>query len=232
MGIEKPGRSGTAVTAATTPTELDVKLLKFRMQLYRSREELAKSHPNLEEMEELVRSSMVIDPSRRQRTLPLSVYDGGRGSSSSRSHGKAGIPPTAHTTATYNISSSPTAGQCLQQRLTPDPVSSEKERSRAQEWNKLVNRVNQNLQRKSKFNSVNNHHNGNAPGQVQFTPIVETDLDTGWIIFCHYHCNNSSYLPYSFLESCVHILSIIAVRYRLQHYHRFLPLTWNFLSLV
>ena len=194
MGIQKPGtRSGTGATA----TELDVKLLKFRLQLYRSREELAKSHPNLEEMEELVRSSMVIDRSRSQRTLPpLSVYDGGS-SSSRTSSGKPEIPPTAHTTATYNISSpSATAGQfLLQQRLTPDPVTSEKERSRAQEWNKLVNQVNQNLQRKSKFSSVNNSsHNGNAPGQtVQFTPIVETDLDTGWsTIF--YYSNNFPYL--------------------------------------
>ncbi|CAG7720216.1 unnamed protein product, partial [Allacma fusca] len=146
--FEKPGMSGS---------DLHVKLVKFREQLYRSREELAKSHPDLEEIEDTVRSSMVIDRSSRQRTLPLSLCRGSENPENSPGYTTTHVSGQIH-------------------RHTPDPVTIEKERYKAREWSNLCSKVNQNFLRSPPSNK--NRH-GNTSGPLHFTGIVETDLDTG-----------------------------------------------------
>lgn len=62
LGSESPtNRSGPLKANRKFGHELDYKLSELTQEIHRSREEISKFHPNLEEMDNSVRSSMAID---------------------------------------------------------------------------------------------------------------------------------------------------------------------------
>ena len=163
---------------------------------------MSKLHPNCEEIDGAVRSSIGIDRSSRQRTaLPLPPSNAclllpstttntkatGPGAGTGNGHGRSSsenpgyeIPPNSNnsTTPTQTHVSDP---QILH-HLTPDPVTIQNERYTAQEWSSLYNKTRLKYLRSPpscniiQHNKDNNQCDGIPP---PFTGIVETDLDTG-----------------------------------------------------
>jgi len=166
---------------------------------------LSKLHPNCEEIDGAVRSSIGIDRSSRQRTaLPLPPSNAcllpsttttntkatGPGAGTGNGHGRSSsenpgyeIPPNSNNSTTHTQTH--VSDPQILHHLTPDPVTIQKERSRAQEWSHLYSQASLNYLRSPPSISNNYGHNnsqqnhGNSASSIRFTGIVETDLDTG-----------------------------------------------------
>jgi len=120
--------------------ELDKKLLEVRLNLHRSREELALFHPDLYAIENMVRSSMIIDPyGRAEEQRPTCCHWNYSKPTTTNITGTANTTTSSSTTTTTSLPS-----VCAQENEIVSSARSQKRLS-DDEWELIVSKAAESL---------------------------------------------------------------------------------------